>query len=436
MNHEMDALLVVDDNEQNRDALARLLQQEGYAVTAGKDGKQALDLVERAHVDLVLLDIMMAGMNGIDVLKNLRVRHSATKLPIIMTTARGQSEDIVEALKMGANDYVTKPIDFPVLLARIQTQLSLKHAVQRIVRLEQNLTQRNDELEAANGKLLAANARMKRDLEAAARIQEAFLPHEIPHVLGVRSAWIFKPCEELAGDMLNVFPLDDNHLGLYVLDVTGHGVAAALLSVTLSHELSPRRDPSSLLIQNGEGPGSARLVEPALVADLLNSRFAWDPATEQFFTLIYGILNVHTGELRYISAGHPGPILLPHDAGPVLLEKPSLPIGVGEASYQERRLQLRAGDRLYLYSDGLVEARNANRELFGKERLLAALEQGRTLSPEEGLAALWREVEQWCGGTRFKDDISLLTLEFTGVPVTSGSPSSSPSWEPLGLHKA
>ncbi len=416
MQIESGSLLVVDDNPGSREGLAVLLEAQGHTVMIGGDGRQALELAERQPFDLVLLDVMMAGLNGLDVLKSLRSRHPAAELPVIMTTARGESEDIVEALKLGANDYVTKPIDFPVLLARIQTQLSLKNAVRRVMRLEQSLTLRNEELEAANRKLRAANARMKQDLQAAARIQEAFLPPRLPKLLGVGFSWIFRPCEQLAGDMLNVFPLDDDHLGLYVLDVSGHGVAAALLSVTLSHELSPRRDPTGLLIQTGDG-GGERLVPPAEVAGLLNSRFPWDPATEQFFTLIYGILDVRTGELRFISAGHPGPVYLPHDAGPVLLEKPALPIGVGEGRYAEHRITLRPGDRFILYSDGLVDAQNAGREAFGKARLLSALGRDRAAPLKEGLSALWAELQGWCGTARFKDDISLLAVEFADSPA-------------------
>jgi sigma-B regulation protein RsbU (phosphoserine phosphatase) len=417
MNQETDSLLVVDDNEMGRDGLALLLRMQGYAVTLGTDGKQALDLVRRQHFDLVLLDVMMAGLSGLDVLKCLRVSHGATELPVIMTTARGQSEDIVEALKLGANDYVTKPIDYPVLLARIQTQLSLKHAVQRVVRLEQNLTQRNEELQAANGKLWTANARMKRDLEAAARIQEAFLPPELPQLLGVPFAWTFRPCEQLAGDMLNIFPLDDEHLALYLLDVSGHGVVAALLSVTLSHVLSPRHDPSSFLIQAGDGPAGERLVGPAEVANLLNHRFPWEPATEQYFTLVYGILNVRTGDFRFTSAGHPAPVYLPRQGPAVLLEKPALPIGVGPGGYQEQTLRLQPGDRLYLYSDGLIEASNPQRDYFGKPRLLSSLDRNRSLDLKEGLSVLWQELENWCGAARFKDDISILAVEFAGSPA-------------------
>lgn len=116
-------LLVVDDNEANRDILSRRLERSGFTVLVAADGPSALDIVERSRVDLVLLDIMMPGMNGIDVLKVLRATHSAAELPVIMATAKTDSEDVVEALTLGANDYVTKPIDFPVVLARVQAHL-------------------------------------------------------------------------------------------------------------------------------------------------------------------------------------------------------------------------------------------------------------------------------------------------------------------------
>ncbi len=121
-------LLVVDDQELNRDMLCRRLERQGYAVTAAASGRDALDLVDRQPFGLVLLDIEMPGLSGLDVLKTVRQRHSPIELPVIMVTARQQSEHIVEALGLGANDYVTKPIDFAVALARIETQLALKAA--------------------------------------------------------------------------------------------------------------------------------------------------------------------------------------------------------------------------------------------------------------------------------------------------------------------
>jgi class 3 adenylate cyclase len=137
------SLLVVDDSEMNRDMLTRRLVRRGYTVAAAENGRQALAMIASQPFDLVVLDIMMPGLSGLQVLEDLRRRHAPSELPVIMATAKDQSEDIVLALKLGANDYVTKPLDFPVVLARVQTQLSLKRAMQDIQMLAEQLEQRN-----------------------------------------------------------------------------------------------------------------------------------------------------------------------------------------------------------------------------------------------------------------------------------------------------
>src|SRR5262245_58955558 len=140
-------VLVVDDEELNRDALARSLQRHDYEVVAAKSGREAIELLGGRRFDLVLLDIMLPGMNGLDVLRFLRRVDSLLDLPIVMVTARGESEDMVEALELGANDYLTKPLDLPVVLARIRTQLALRRAVSQVTELERALDARNKELE-------------------------------------------------------------------------------------------------------------------------------------------------------------------------------------------------------------------------------------------------------------------------------------------------
>lgn len=123
-------LLVVDDNEMNRDMLTRRLQREGYTVTPADSGYQALELLKTERFDLIVLDVMMPGLNGYQALQIIREAHSIADLPVILATAKDQSEDVVEGLRLGANDYVTKPIDFPVLMARLQTHLQLKQLAQ------------------------------------------------------------------------------------------------------------------------------------------------------------------------------------------------------------------------------------------------------------------------------------------------------------------
>ena len=196
---ERGTLLVVDDNEMNRDMLSRRLAKRGYEVLVAEDGYRALEMIEEQDFDVVLLDIMMPGIDGYEVLERLRREHGPGDLPVIMATAKDESQDIVRALELGANDYVTKPFDFAVVRARVSTQVALKKAQQA---------------------LAAAHARMKKDLEAAARIQQSFLPTGDPGIDGVRFAWRYEPCDELAGDTLNIIPLDDKHVAVYVLDVS------------------------------------------------------------------------------------------------------------------------------------------------------------------------------------------------------------------------
>jgi sigma-B regulation protein RsbU (phosphoserine phosphatase) len=397
------SILVVDDEELNREGLTRRLQRHGYEVTAARTGREAVELLGERRFDLVLLDIMMPGMNGLEVLKFLRRVDSLIDLPIIMVTARGESEDVVEALELGANDYVTKPLDFPVVLARVRTQLALRQAVARVTELEQKLEAHNRDLEAAAARLAAADERARRDLEAAARVQRAFLPALPPEVDGARLAWAYRPCGQLAGDHLNVLRLGDRHLGLCVLDVSGHGVAAALLSATVGH----------LLARVAAAPGPD-VVPPAEVAARLNAQLTAEATAGQAFSLLYGVLALDSGELRFVSAGHPAPAHLPREGRPALAGAVGPPVGVGAGGYRGQAVTLRPGDRLALYTDGVTAARNADGEHFGAARLLDALERSRGRPLPEAVEAVVGAAEAWRGGQAPTDDVSLLMVERTG----------------------
>lgn len=409
-------LLVVDDDEANRQTLFDLLSPRGYDVTLAEDGARALDLAEQSGFDLVLLDITMPGIDGFEVLRRLRQSRGRNELPIIMATGRRERRHVVRALEDGANDYVIKPLDLPVVVARLRTQLSLKRAFDQIVNLKHDLKLQNAQLEGANQELESAYEQMKGDLRSAAVAQQALLPTALPEMAGVRFSWTFRPCADLAGDILNICQLDDTHVAFYLLDVSGHGVRAALLSVTLSHLLTPLPDRPSLLRRRRSG-GRLEPTPPATVAEELNRRFQLDQNNWQYFTLFYGVLDTRTHELRYICAGQPGPLHVPRGCEPIDLSRPVLAIGwVPEPNYQEQRLQLQPGDRLYVYSDGIGEAKNAQNELFGVDRIVKALGDGRALTLDQSTTRVLEKAESF-SGRRFEDDVSALSLEIESRPA-------------------
>ncbi len=396
---ERASILVVDDTPANLQVLAGMLKDRGYKVRPVPSGKLALSAARRDPPDLILLDINMPEMNGYEVCGHLKADDHLRGVPVIFISALTEQLDKVKAFAMGGVDYITKPFQMEELYARVETHLNLR-------RLQV-------ELGATNARLTQANGRMSRDLRAAARIQETFLPREAPRIPGTDFAWAYRPCDELAGDGLNVVPLGHGKVALYILDVSGHGVAAALLSVTLSRLLSPPSEPSSILVCDRATGDPCAITPPAEVAARLNRLFPFDTATEQFATLVYGLLDATTGEFRYVSAGHPGPVHLPASGDPVILESQGSPIGLADDTYLERSVRLNAGDRMFLYSDGVPEAMDPAGAQFGDARLLAAVERGRSTPLRDGVASLLEEISRWHGSARPHDDISILAAEIS-----------------------
>jgi sigma-B regulation protein RsbU (phosphoserine phosphatase) len=258
----------------------------------------------------------------------------------------------------------------------------------------------------AEESLFRSKEALEQDLRLAARVQQALLPPRDVEVGGLNIAHAFHPCDDLAGDAVGIVPLASDLIGLYLLDVSGHGVGAALLSVTLNHLLSASAYGALLASDDA----AEAVVAPASVAERLNRQFPMD-RTRQYFTLVYGVIDVSTGRFRYVTAGHPSPVLLPRGGPPAVVAGAGLPIGMFDhASYEEASLTLEPGDRLYFYTDGVIEALDASEDEFGHPRLLAEIAGRRGQPLRESLDGIALAVGQWCNG-RIKDDVSLLAME-------------------------
>lgn len=396
-------ILIVDDNEVNRDMLGRRLKRLGHQITTADSGEAALEMIAGREFDLVLLDVMMPGIDGFETLERIRKAHSRTDLPVIMATAREHRDDVIRALKAGANDYVIKPLDFEVVLARVATQITVKKSVDRVLKLERALKRRADEL-------AAINERMKSDLESAGALQKRLLPAQLPTLPGIRFAWAFEPCDELAGDILNISPLDADHVGFYMLDVAGHGVQASLLSVTLSRMLNPVAGHDCIVLSRAPGLPD-RPTPPDDVGAALSQRFQMGVNTEQYFTLAYFVLEAPARRVRYITAGHPGPFYVSELGEVKDLSRSSFPIGwMPDKRYEPAALDMTPGSRLWLLSDGLLEADNPKRERFGLPRTFDLLKAVRELPLAEALAEVIEHVRAWTG-RGYSDDVSAVVIE-------------------------
>lgn len=287
--------------------------------------------------------------------------------------------------------------------------------VTHFVGIQSDITARRqaeDALRAAKAELEKANKLIRQDLELAAKIQKSFLPARSPELNDASAAWELIACDELAGDALNAVRLDGRYNIFYVVDVSGHGVQASLLSVTLNHWLTGRIDRGDAAAGSSGDLDENYVLSPTKVLTRLNRQFPLDPSTGQYFTLIYGVLDTHTNEFRLATAGHPPAVYVPNGGSPVSVQSDNIPIGViQDASFCETMVKMHSGDRMYFYSDGLVETEDAHGERFETERLLQEIEGHRDISLQASVPRLISRLQRWSGKTSFDDDLSLLGFE-------------------------
>ncbi len=386
-------VLIVDDTLINQKILAAILKKAGLDFETVGDGVAALEAVRRNPPDLILLDIMMPGRDGFEVCAEIKADPQTAGIPIIFLSALGEAADKVKGLSLGAADYIAKPFDNAEVNARVETQLRLRRLTQSLLKLNKELTQKQEALEE--------------DLRAAADIQRALIPKPNLTIHGVSLAWLFEPCSTIGGDVFNVIALDDEHVAFYILDVNGHGVPPAMVAVSASQSLSPS---SGIVVK----PKSEVVITPPNhVLEELDAEFPL-ARFDRYFTIAYLVLHLPSGTLRYSSAGHPMPILQRADGSSMLLEEGGPLIGLGGLPFEAGEKVLGRGDRVYLYTDGLTEASGPDAKLFGTERVNGLVAETRSLPLPEACARVREALAVFCGGTPPDDDVSLFAFEYDG----------------------
>ena len=384
-------ILIAEDERITRRTLQRQLERWGHDVVAAEDGAEAWEQFQKHPCDIVVTDWDMPRVDGRELVERIRGSGASGYVYLIMLTGRAEKADLVTGMEAGADDFLAKPFDQNELRVRVD-------AGERIIRLERNLA--------------TQNLRMKRSLDAAADVQRSLLPKDLPEALGASFAWHYEPCDELGGDILNVLPLDDRHIALYLLDVTGHGVPAALLSVTLSRVLTTRGPGSSLLVDSVNNHVGPVIRAPREVIGQLNDQFPMASQGNRFFTMVYGVMDTETGVIDYALAGQPPPVLLRRGRPAEQLDGAGFPVGVvDDADFEEYSLHLEPGDRVFFYSDGITEARNQQGSMLGSEGLVRLIDACRDRTLDECVAQCLQGLRSWSEPVPFDDDISLLAAE-------------------------
>lgn len=391
----VEKILVVDDVPTIRNFVGRVLREK-YDVVFASNGREALNkMAPGEQPDLILLDVVMPDLSGYEVCRLLKSNPETAHIPVIFLSGQNELDDKLKGFDIGGVDYITKPFNTTELLARVGTHIQLA----RVTR----------QLREAHRELAEKHQRMEQELRTAAEIQSHLLPDATPPVSGLEFAWEFLPSATLGGDIFNIMYLDKHHLGMYIIDVSGHGVPSALVTFAIAQSLNPQG--GIVLSDQGNGLGSApTVVPPAQVLAELDLMYPVE-RFDKTFTIVYLVLNLETGDLTYANAGHPPGLLIKENGRIQRLETGGSIIGLGGlVPFEQERIRLAEGDRLLLYTDGLLEFQNSEDMMFGEDRLEKVIRNTRTLPVSSVIYALSWSLLEFGGSIPPQDDITILAM--------------------------
>jgi len=366
-------ILIVDDNPTNVDILQARLAANNYETITAADGEEGLAKAREAQPDMILLDIMMPKMDGLEVCRHLRADTSLPFMPIILVTAKADSKDVVAGLEAGGDEYLTKPVDHAALVARVKSMLRIK---------------------LLHDTVIEQSAQLRAQLETATKIQSLFWP-KIPELKAGRHIWAKSvPAIYVGGDLYDVIPLPDDSLLAYVADVSGKGVPAALIMAALSTNIR-----SEALIQS----------EVDKLLETVNNTLHSLISEEGFFaTIVIARYWPASGKMELALGGHLQPLWIAGNRMGNLPPLKGISIGVTpNVTYEKQEMMLSPGESILFFSDGVIEAENENNELFGNGRLIDSIKNINGPPWGEGLL---NTISQWRGSTEANDDLTLLEI--------------------------
>lgn len=387
----MPRALIADDQPDVLEALRLLLKNEGYQIEAVGSPADVLAALKSREFDVLLMDLNYArdttsGREGMDLVSEVRALNG--HLPIVVMTAWGSVPLAVEALQKGVGDFVEKPWDNARLLGILRTQLERSRASREALAEE-------EKHKAAQQQLLSRLRQQDQEIQQAREMQQSLLPREIPEIPGYEFSGAWRPARSVGGDYFDVLPLGAARYGLSIADVMGKGVAAALLMSNL---------------QAAVRSCASEPLTPVQLCRRVNRQLCRNTTHDRFVTFFYGVLHARAKQFVYTNAGHNAPILIRRDGSAERLQLGGPVIGMfAEIGYEQSVVELRAGDSLVLFTDGVTELHNAAGEEFGEERLVGLVRERRSCSAEELRTRIFAAADEF-GGGEFQDDATLIVM--------------------------
>lgn len=392
-------VLVVDDSRAQRHVLSLTLRRGGYAVTEAGSAEEALRLCHGTDYDFVLSDWMMPGMTGLDFCRAFRALPRDSYGYFLLLTSKSEKAEIADGLDGGADDFLSKPVSPDELRARLR-------AGERILGMQAELREKNRLISSTLEELQKLYDSLDRDLIEARRLQQTLVRERTRDFGAGQVSLLLRPSGHVGGDLVGFFQIDDRRLGLYSVDVSGHGVASAMMTARLSGLLSGNSPDQNIALLRSD-QGQRAVWPPEEVARRLNRMMFDEIRVEQYFTLAYAEIDLETGQVQLVQAGHPHPAILRADGRVDYIGAGGLPIGLIEgATFERTSARLFPGDRLFLVSDGVTECPSPTGDDLGEAGLRAILTANHALQGEAFLEALVWELSRHSGGGEFPDDVS------------------------------
>lgn len=395
-------ILILDFGEIQSDDMKYLLRKYGYEVVQRVVKGNFIEVVIKEMPHIILINCSEENHMDLEICRKLKENNTTKNIPVIVALNSGDVELKKKYILAGVDDYIGYPIEKEELILKIRNHGKSKQLENKLNKCEMALTENIETIKKQRNEL-------DRNLSLASNIQEALIPKSVGDIPNCSFSWIYQPSGKVGGDIFDIFMLDDEHLGLYMIDVMGHGVASSMLAVILSETLTLNVDKGSPLKRKTDSAPYYEIVPPIEVIKYLNKRFPF-VKYEHYFTIFYAILNIKTGVMKYVRGGHPTPLIV-KDTGSIMeLDAYGTPVGFEfTEEYEEETVYLDSGDHLIIYTDGLMELEDEDGNAIESEGIIDYIHQELYSVNDyltRGLNKLIREQSS------LKDDLSVLEMRW------------------------